>query len=113
MGEPTVVVVDDDDLARRTLTTLLERRGWRVRAFGDADSAMAAIEHEAVEAVIVDRWLGAVDGLALGRALRAKNHRTLRLVLLTGDTEATDPAFDAVLIKPATARDVLHAIEPS
>ena len=105
-----VLVVDDDELARRTLLSILRRAGYMARAVGLAAEAELAVAEWQPDTVVLDRQLGTDDGIELGSRLR-EARAGVRLVLLSGEASSLAPAgFDAVLLKPAAPREVLAAV---
>lgn len=72
MAQPRILVVDDDTWILRMVTTVLEKRGYRVVTAQDGDEALAAISADPPELVITDVMMPRMDGWAFIRALRAK-----------------------------------------
>ena len=69
-----VLVVDDDEAFRATVTDMLQAAGVQVIAAADAEEALALFEREAAfDAALTDVGLGTgPDGLALARAMRLR-----------------------------------------
>ena len=108
-----VLVVDDAELARRTLLALLGRAGFETRAAASVADARQQIDSWHPHLVLLDRRLPDGDGVELARALRAQPACVaLRIVLMSGDPLPDDAAAvaDAVLLKPVGARVVLDAV---
>ena len=86
-----VLLVDDHDLARRILAQRLRELGMQVREAASSAQALAAMTSgpAAFELAIVDRRLGAEDGLALARHLRERQPG-LPLALLASPYEAEE-----------------------
>ena len=62
--------MDDDELVRSMLSSLLETRGYRFKCVGDVASAMRALAAEHFDAVLLDMYLPDGEGPAvLARAL--------------------------------------------
>jgi excisionase family DNA binding protein len=55
-GGPLVLVVDDDARIREYVRVNLEMEGYTVREASSADEALAAIEDQAPELVLLDGW---------------------------------------------------------
>lgn len=89
----TVAVVEDEAAIRDNYADALRRRGYRVQAYGDRASALAAFASRLPELVIIDINLGReVDGgFELCRELRARS-ASLPIIFLT----ARDSELDAV-----------------
>ena len=83
LGQETILVVDDDDPFRLSLTRALQRRNLTVHAVGTIAEAMAVAEGTPLTYAAVDLRLGNSNGLDLVRILREIAPST-RIVLLTG-----------------------------
>jgi CheY-like chemotaxis protein len=109
-----VLVVDDEELVRRTLERMLVRGGYGVVLADGGDAALRLFErHRADIAVaIIDLSMADASGSVVARALTERNP-ALKKICLTGYATETVPAedFHAVLQKPASRRAVLAAVE--
>lgn len=81
--ESTVVVVDDDEAVRDSLSALLEADGWRVRAFPSGDALLAGLDASGVGCLVVDVRMPGIDGLELQKRLRERGIDT-PVVIVTG-----------------------------
>jgi two-component system, OmpR family, response regulator MprA len=106
-----LLVVDDDAPIRRMLTRTLEAQGYAVRAVADGGSALAAVEQEPPELIVLDVGLPGMDGLAVCRRVRARG-LALPILLLTardavGDrVSGLDAGADDYLVKPFAAEEL-------
>jgi CheY-like chemotaxis protein len=108
-----VLIVEDNDDAREMIRHLLRLAGHAVRDAGDGVAGLAmALEHPP-DVAIVDVGLPGLDGIELGRRLRADPRgRSVTLIALTGygqnetRARARDAGFDAFLVKPLVADDL-------
>ena len=79
-----VLVVEDTELLRATLSQLLERRGYEVLAVGDGNAALAAAR-TGVDLVLLDVGLPDMTGLEVCRRLRSSAATAnLTIIMLTG-----------------------------
>jgi len=116
--EPGLVMVVDDIEGNRLLAqAYLQRLGWNVKTFGDAQSALDFLRHTLPEAMLVDIRMPGIRGDVLATHLRRRSHtRALRLVAYTAhampDEVSTLRAsgFDQVLIKPVLMDDMRRAL---
>ncbi|MFO0841912.1 MAG: response regulator [Gemmataceae bacterium] len=116
----TVLIVDDNAEAARSLALLLEMHGLTVEVVSDGPAALGRVDGAASpDVVLLDIELPGMDGCDVARQLRGRlGERTPRLVALTGRGRAEDVArgleagFDVYLVKPADPDQVLQAITP-
>lgn len=92
---PTILVVDDEPLARQTLTDLLEAHGYRVVGAGDAEEAFDRL-HEA-DLVLLDAMLPRTDGWTICREIKERIDPLLPVIMVTARTAPEDVlrTFDA------------------
>ena len=102
-----VLCVDDNHDIADTLGVLLDLVGFEARVCYDGLSALIAAEEFRPDAAILDLMMPGMDGVELGRRLRARPWAAaLPLVAVTalGDDEArrrtTEAGFDLHLTKP-------------
>ncbi len=84
-GRERLLLVEDQEAVRRTLSNALSQRGYTVLTAGSAEEALAlpADDLKRVALVMTDVRLPGKDGLALCNEL-TKVHRTLRVLLVSG-----------------------------
>lgn len=115
-GQGTILVVDDDPDIRNLLERLLGAQGHVVVAAGDGHQAMALIEAERPDLLVLDVMMPDVDGLALCRRLREDDAtRPLPIILMTASCEIEDiwrgSGADAVIRKPFDRGDLLSWVQ--
>jgi two-component system response regulator FixJ len=81
--DQTVFVIDDDEAVRDSLRMMLERSGYKVRAFPSAEEFLEAYEPSATGCVVCDVRLGGQSGLELQRELDRRKC-ALPVILITG-----------------------------
>lgn len=113
-----VMVVDDDDLIRQRLVSLLTLAGFETRSA--ASGAQALIAHSAAPCQIVhaDWEMPDMNGPSLCRALRYQDHeRYTYLIMLTSRANAADivagleAGADSYLTKSAAIAELLARLE--
>ncbi len=65
-----ILLIDDDDLLRRSLAFNLERAGFRAITAASAEAALAIVRSETPDLVLLDIGLPGMDGLDALRHLR-------------------------------------------
>jgi CheY-like chemotaxis protein len=102
-----VLVVEDNEDARESLTLLLRLGGHDVYAAANAEETLARVDSIRPDVMLIDVGLPGMDGYDLARSLRARPEgREIGLVALTGYGQAEDQrrarvaGFDLHLTKP-------------
>jgi FixJ family two-component response regulator len=83
---PTVFVVDDDPVARRALSFMLDSAGRRIEAFASGDEFLRAYDPDRRGCLILDLRMPGMTGLALQDELNARG-ATLPVIMLSGYAE--------------------------
>ena len=114
----TVLVVDDDELMRAHLSTILNFAGFSVQTACSAQQALQALERNASCLVLADWEMPDMDGLALCRAIRERAVNSYVYVLLLtirGAPNDVIAGFDAgaddYLVKGVAAEELVARLE--
>ncbi len=92
--KPRVLVVDDEEIARRNLAHVLGREDYEVMTAPDADAALSQMERCEFDVVLTDLKMGRIDGMELLERIRMRQPET-KVIVVTG--YATVPsAIEAV-----------------
>src|SRR5919106_865063 len=86
MAEATVLVVDDEEYIRDLVTSSLRLAGFTARAVDDGSQALAAIERDRADLVILAVRLPGMDGFEVCRKLRADGNDVPVIFLTARDT---------------------------
>ncbi len=110
-----VLLVEDDPMIVSALAGLLEGEGYRVRAVGRQDEAVAALAETTFDLALLDVTLAQGNGFAVCAAAR-EAHSSMPVIFLT----ASDDEFSTVagldmgavdyIAKPFRARELLSRI---
>jgi len=109
-----VLVVDDDDMIRRLLRTVLEADEIEVVEAPDGDTALAALAELQPTVIVLDVMMPGLDGVEVCRRI---NHANAKVVMLTArddpelERAATEAGADAFLTKPFSSIELLDVIE--
>jgi CheY-like chemotaxis protein len=115
----SIIVVDDNDDIRTTLSDFLSRLGANVGASENAETALIAIKKVQPDVVVSDISMPGKDGVSLLREIRSLDPARGGLtpvIALTGiggslnSIKARALGFNALLTKPFTPSDLLQAI---
>ena len=117
MNEPAIVsVVDDDSAVRDSLSVLLESAGYRIRAYGDAQSFLAAYTPGQVGCLVLDVQMAGMSGPQLQAELLRRG-ADVPIVFLTayGDVPTSVQAMKRgavdFLVKPVVGAELLERIQ--
>ena len=109
-----VLVVDDDDMIRRLLRTVLEADEIEVVEAPDGDAALLAVADLQPTVIVLDVMMPGLDGVEVCRRI---DHDRAKVVMLTArdDPELERAAIaagaDAFLTKPFSSIELLDLIE--
>ena len=111
-----ILLIEDDREAAGYIAKGLGETGHRVEIAEDGRDGLAAAQNGDFDAVIIDRMLPRLDGLAIVAALRADKNRTPILVLSAlGDVDnrvkGLRAGCDDYLGKPFTFSELLARLE--
>jgi two-component system, sensor histidine kinase and response regulator len=119
-GKLRILLAEDNAVNQTLARRLLEKRGYTVRIAGDGSSALAALEEETFDVVLMDVQMPEMDGFQATAAIRVKEKSTgthIPIVAMTahalkGDEERCIAAgMDAYVAKPIRPADLFAAIE--
>lgn len=107
MIRPRILVVDDEAANRLLVRRALEPQGYDVDEAADGEEALASIERNCPDLVLLDLIMPRMDGHAVARALKSDPRRRLiPVVMLTSHDEfseklrAVEVGVDDYLSKP-------------
>jgi len=114
--QATLLVVEDDDTIRDTISDALSLEGYVVTACGDGREALKLLERARADQpfslVVLDLMLPGLGGLDLCRQLRLAGNHTPILVVSARDTETDrvlglEVGADDYLVKPFGIRELV------
>jgi CheY-like chemotaxis protein len=112
-GRLTVLVVDDDKLARHTLRHMLEHAGFAVVLAATGRQALKTFQERPIAAVVTDIMMPSMDGLRLIRELLALQPGASILAVSGAEKRlevARQVGAKAVLRKPIDLADLVHTM---
>ena len=90
----SILLVDDDSAFRHVMAGELRRLGHDVATAASGEEAVARVEQQPPEIVLLDLRLPGMDGLAALTAIRAHNH-SIEVIMLTGHG-SIDTAIESI-----------------
>ncbi len=111
-----IVLVEDEQNIRDTVSYALEQEGHRVTAYSDGEQAWKALERRLPDLLILDILLPRLDGLELCRRVRARSE-SVPLMFLTSRDEEFDRVLglelgaDDYLCKPFSVRELCARVK--
>ena len=109
-----ILIVDDDERLRRTVSRYLKKEGYVVREAGTGEEMRKRLAAEMVDLVILDLMLPDDDGLDLAREVRSQSD--VGIIMLTGKVGTIDKIVglevgaDDYLTKPFDHRELLARV---
>jgi DNA-binding response OmpR family regulator len=110
-----VLVVDDDRPIVDFIAEVLRDEGYIVRGAFDALSALAAIEAETPDIVLLDLLMPGASGAELFRTLVERELATVPIILMTADNRAVErlaaQGVKFILVKPFELETLLDCVQ--
>ncbi|MBN8915394.1 MAG: response regulator [Rhizobiales bacterium] len=114
-ASPTVFIVDDDDLVRQGMRSVLEEDGRTVEDYDSCEAFIEAFGTGRPGCLLVDAYLPGMKGLDLLKHLQASSHG-MAAIMITGNSDVRMAveamkagAFDFIE-KPVGRRDLLACV---
>lgn len=110
----TILVVEDEQLTRRTLQELLTAEGFSVVAVGSIAEAMGEVGRRQFDLVLLDLMLPDGDGLACCKRIRARHQ--MPIIILSTKRELSDrvagleTGADDYVVKPFDPPEVVARV---
>jgi CheY-like chemotaxis protein len=102
-ARPLVLVIDDDELVRLVLQTVLEEEGYEVAVATDGQQGLAALAARAPDLVITDIVMPEMNGLDLIREARAQGAATPIIAISGGARIDNQDVLERALVLGACA----------
>lgn len=112
----SILVVDDEPPICELLQRFLSLRGYRVRAANDGPQALASVEQEVPQLIVLDMNMPGMNGVEVLRKLRERKYAGGVILLTTGQDdnllqEALDLGSVDVMGKPVDLERLALAIQ--
>ena len=112
-GGETILLIDDEETVRTTITRMLQRAGYTVLEGADGEAGLAVFERERVhiDLVLLDLSMPRLSGEEVLDELRGQD-ADIAVVLLTGHEPAPEllDRVQGVIIKPVPFHELRDAV---
>jgi len=113
-----ILVIDDDENTRRSLSTVLEEKGYEVDVAANGHEAVAKSRMNLYNLALVDLRLPDMDGTRLLTEMRETVPGMVKIIItgypsLENAIEAVNRGVDSYMVKPYGIDDLLLRIEES
>jgi two-component system OmpR family response regulator len=109
-----VLIVDDEKRIREVVEYALQKDGYRVSSVADGLEALAAVEQDPPDLVVLDVMLPGLDGLSVCRKIRSQ--RATPILFLSARADEVDRIVglelggDDYLVKPFSLRELVARV---
>jgi two-component system response regulator GlrR len=116
MKKPCILLVDDDASLRELITLRLQANGFKVEAVDSGEAALSQLALARPDAVLTDMQMAGMDGMALFRAIHARDPALPVIVLTAHGTipdavAATQQGLFGYLTKPYDAPTLIDLLK--
>jgi len=114
-SKASILIVEDTVDLSAMLASLLEKEGYRTATVADGNQALALLERESFDLLLLDIWLPGMNGIELLGELR-KRWILTKVIIMTGDNtpetmlQAVREQAYQYLIKPVEPKALLSLI---
>jgi CheY-like chemotaxis protein len=111
----SILIVDDDELLRKTIVFDFKRRGFNILEAGNGTEAIGIVKSTRIDLVISDIRMPGGDGITLLEEIRAYDPRIPSVILITGfaditERECIEKGATQVVSKPFDRKALLSAV---
>ena len=109
-----VLIVDDEKRIREVVEYALQKDGFRVSSAADGLSALAAVERDPPDLVVLDVMLPGLDGLSVCRKIRSQGQTPILFLSARADEVdrivGLELGGDDYLVKPFSPRELVARV---
>ena len=110
LKEITVLYVEDEDMMRESVVTLLKRRFKEVLVACNGAEALDDFKKNKVDVIITDLQMPVMDGMELSKHIREINNTPIVVVSAFNDDSHQVPEANGRLLKPIRKNDLLDMV---
>ncbi len=114
MGDKRILIIEDEPSIAEVVSLYMKRAGYQVQIAATGRQAMAILEQQIPDLVILDLMLPEVDGLALTRWLRDRSD--VPIIMVTARREEIDRiaglemGADDYVVKPFSPQELVSRV---
>jgi DNA-binding response OmpR family regulator len=110
-----ILIVDDDDSVRQSLSGVLELEGYKTADAATADHALDLLKNQYFDVILIDIKLADTNGLHLLQRLQKMTPETIKIVItgypsMRNIIDALDLGANGYIMKPITPQELLRTI---
>ncbi len=114
-GKPRILVIDDDETIRESMSTLLRREGYVVDTAETGKEAIAASTANFYNLAIIDIRLPDMEGVELLTAMKETVPKTVKIIVtgypsIETAINAVNDGADGYLTKPFKSQELLDKV---
>jgi len=111
-----ILIVDDDEVIRKSITTVLEEKGYLADTAENGRAAIRKSEKEVYHLALIDIRLPDMDGVQLLTALKETTPKMVKIIItgypsLQNAVEAVNKGADGYIVKPIKMDELLAMIK--
>ena len=114
--EMGILICEDNKLAMKTLSVILEREGYKTETAADGNEAIMLIQKNVYDLILVDIHLPYHSGLELVRYLRSDLKKETPVLIVTAfsdpqmQKQAGELGINGYVVKPFNPSDIIRQI---
>jgi len=111
-----ILIVDDDEIIRKSITTVLEEKGYLAETAENGEVAIRKSEKRVYNLALIDIRLPDMDGVQLLTLLKETSPKMVKIIItgypsLQNAVEAVNKGADGYIVKPIKMGELLAMIK--
>ncbi|HUU50861.1 MAG TPA: response regulator [Nitrospinota bacterium] len=113
--KPTILIVEDEELFRKSLGRLIDRLGYKAISVSNAEEALELTKNASFDLILTDIKLPGITGLELLKTIKQRSLNSI-VIVITGygnpdiAVKAIHCGADGYLLKPVRIEALKHTI---
>jgi YesN/AraC family two-component response regulator len=113
--KPTILIVEDEELFRKSLGRLIDRLGYKATSVPNAEEALELTKNASFDLILTDIKLPGITGLELLKTIKQRSLNSI-VIVITGygnpdiAVKAIHCGADGYLLKPVRIEALKHTI---